>query len=104
MAFLIELGATPTAVPDDLDARSDALQEELDKLGHIVDPELLVNLRTGEIIAEMIVEADDMMEATSIAVCALRTAFHAIGENTPGWERLLDEVRTKVEATDLVDA
>lgn len=103
MRYLVELGTRPSDVPADLEAHTDTLQTELEKLGNIIDPDLLVNLRNGEIIAAMEVEADDMMEAASIASCALRAAFHAIGLRTPGWERLLDGFSTKTEPAELLD-
>jgi hypothetical protein len=104
MTYYIELGASPTDLPADLDARTDQLQEELEKLDCIIDPDLLVNLKTGEVIAAMEVEARDLLEATAIASSALRAAFHTIGDATPGWENLLDEFGTRAKPSGLVDA
>lgn len=104
MRYLVELGTRPSEVPADLVSHVDMLQEELDELDHIIDPDLLVNLRNGEVVAAMEIEAGDMMEAASIATCALRTALHALGESTPGWERVFDEFSTKTKPADLVEA
>lgn len=104
MKFWIELGASPTLVPPDFDALTDLLQEELEKLDSIVDPDLLVNLQTGQVLASMEVEAPDMMQANIFAVSSLRAALHALGERTPGWERMLGSFNASVESAELVAA
>jgi hypothetical protein len=52
----------------------------------ISDPDLAASLNTGDVDVQMTVEADDVAEAATKALCAIRTAIHAIGDATPGWE------------------
>lgn len=78
--------------------RGDELsQDRLDKLMNalldvengddgITDPDLAAALSTGEVDVQMTVEATDPAEAATKALCAVRTAIHAIGDATPGWE------------------
>lgn len=77
----------------DFDARTDRLMDALEGLGGVADPDLAVNLRTGEVDVTLIVEADDYPSAANKAMSDLRTAIHAIGDATPGWEESFREVR-----------
>lgn len=76
----------PTACEKRLDPLMEALLdlEEVDEA--IMDPDLAADLSTGRVDVQMTVEADDPAEAMVKALAALRTAIHAIGDATPGWE------------------
>jgi hypothetical protein len=76
----------PTACHTRLDPLMEALLdlEEVDTA--ITDPDLAADIGTGRVDVQMTVEADDPAEAMVKALAALRTAIHAIGDATPGWE------------------
>lgn len=73
-----------------LDERSGRLmealldQESVDSA--IEDPDLAADQMRSCVDVQMIVEADDPAEAMTRALTVLRTAIHAIGDSTPGWE------------------
>ncbi|GIH71680.1 MULTISPECIES: hypothetical protein [Sphaerimonospora] len=72
------------------EARLDELMNSLLDLAeqdtYIEDPDLAATLTIGRVDVQMTVEAEDPAEAMVKALCALRTAIHAIGDATPGWE------------------
>lgn len=60
-----------------------------------VDGDVGADLETGRVDLCMTVPSDSRVDALSTAVIAARTAIHAAGGGTPGWDnllaRLLDE-------------
>jgi len=72
------------------DARLDALMEALLDVergdSQISDPDVAARIAEGTADIQMLVEADDPAEAATKALCAVRTAIHATGDATPGWE------------------
>jgi hypothetical protein len=76
-----------------LDALTNALLEVENSDGAITDPDLAASLTTGHVDVQMVVEAADPAVAATKALCALRTAIHAIGGATPGWETALGIMR-----------
>lgn len=52
----------------------------------IEDPDIAADVSTGEVDVQMTVEADDPAAAMVKALATLRSAIHAIGDATPGWE------------------
>jgi hypothetical protein len=72
------------------DARFDALADALYELDGsdpaVSDADLTAQLEDGRVTASLVVEADDPAAAATKALCAVRTAIHAIGDATPGWE------------------
>ena len=75
----------------------DLTDERLDKLmsalldveagdNAISDPDIAASLANGYVDVQMIAQAADPAEAATKALCAVRTAIHAIGGATPGWE------------------
>jgi len=72
------------------DARLDDLMNALLDLEEndaaIEDPDLAATLSRGTVDVQMVVEAGDPADAMVKALCFLRTAIHAIGDATPGWE------------------
>jgi hypothetical protein len=68
------------------DALADALYD-LDTADPVVtDTDLTASLADRRVIVSMVVDADDPADAATKALCAVRTAIHAIGDATPGWE------------------
>lgn len=76
--------------PDSCGPRLDPLMEallDLEAAGDgITDPDLAADLSTGCVDVQMTVDADDPASAMVKALAALRSAIHAIGDATPGWE------------------
>ena len=74
----------------DDDARFDALADALYELDAadpaVSDADLTARLADGRVTAAMVVDAEDPADAATKALCAVRTAIHAIGDATPGWE------------------
>ena len=52
----------------------------------IEDPDLEADLSSGHVDVQMIVDAEDPAAAMVKAFATLRSAIHAIGGATPGWE------------------
>lgn len=50
------------------------------------DADLGASLVNGHATVSMTVDAADAAEAGTKALCAVRTAIHAVGDATPGWE------------------
>lgn len=67
-------------------ALADALLDLEDADSAIEDPDIAANLAKGRADVQVSVIAEDPAEAATKALCALRTAIHAIGDATPGWE------------------
>ncbi|MGH3273825.1 MAG: hypothetical protein ACRDNZ_05785 [Streptosporangiaceae bacterium] len=65
---------------------TDALLDVEDGDRQISDCDVAARLARGAVDVQMIVDADDPAEAATKALCAVRTAIHAIGDATPGWE------------------
>jgi hypothetical protein len=97
---MIELQVVGTL--DDLDAQADRLADALYDLHDIIDPDLGGSLAEGRLDVTMVVEADDLADATAKSLCAVRAAIHAVGGATPGWERYIREV--SAQARTLLDA
>lgn len=83
-----------------LDEQTDSVFEELlslecDKLS---DADLEAELETARVILSVISHAPSFDEAVSYADAAIRTAIHASGGHTPGWQNTTFEpTRTSAE-------
>ncbi|SNQ46651.1 conserved hypothetical protein [Frankia canadensis] len=86
---------------DRLDEVSDLLADALYDLHGADDTDLGTNLTTGCLHVTMIVEASDLEEAVARSLAATRSAVHAVGGATPGWDRSIREVGT--QARELAD-
>lgn len=73
----------------DFDGVTDALYEALLDMDDVIDPDLAATLTTGTIDVQMVVEAEDDLDAAAKAACLLRTAIHQLGGYTPGWEKAI---------------
>src|SRR5215470_1133868 len=77
---------------DDLDSLTDRLADVLYELRDVTDPDLGGSLLDGRLDVTMVVDADDLADATAKSLCAVRAAIHAVGGATPGWEHYIREV------------
>lgn len=82
--------------PDILDQLTDLVQDELLGLDKVIDPDLGISLTSGELHMRTCAEAETASEAIEIASGAFRSALHAAGISTPGWEEKITE-RYEVE-------
>lgn len=57
-----------------------------------VDGDVGVDFETGRVDLCMTLTSDNYVDAVTGAVAAARTAIHAAGGSTPGWERMLSEM------------
>ncbi|HEY1702050.1 MAG TPA: hypothetical protein VGG75_20275 [Trebonia sp.] len=69
-----------------LEPLMDALLDLEDADSSIMDPDLAANVSTGHADVQMTVEAEDPAAAIVKALATLRSAIHAVGDATPGWE------------------
>lgn len=75
----------------------DAIAEALFDLEDVHDQDLTSDLATGTLIFSIGVVADDEFGALDRALGVVRTALHAAGRGTPGWERHYRMLRQEVE-------
>ena len=73
-------------LPGRVEALADALHDLEDFDPAVEDPDLAARLTDGYVDVQMVIEAGDPAEAMTKALCVLRSAIHAIGDATPGWE------------------
>jgi hypothetical protein len=104
--YLIWQQVTYTA-PDDFEEHIDALMQALLALEStdeaVADAEVAASLATGSADVQMTVEAPSPAEAAVKAQATLRSALHAIGDLTPGWEGTVS-MHVTLEARDRVTA
>lgn len=104
MLFLSALQLIVTGDLADLDEETDALYEALLETDDVIDPDLAVSLETGRVDVQMVIEADDELDATARAACFLRAAIHTVGGYTPGWEKTIRGVTATARAAELASA
>ncbi len=80
------IAATGDLTDEHMSKLMDALLDVESTDQAITDPDLTATLSTGRVDVQMTVAADDPAEAATKALCAVRSAIHAIGGATPGWE------------------
>lgn len=68
----------------------------------LIDPRVSESyLPDGEVKIEFAldVESTSPEQAVTQAMGAIRSSFHALGTGTPGWEHLIEEMRSDIRAT-----
>lgn len=86
-----------TEVLAHIDDVIDALEDIEDGDGRIIQCDISVSLHNHQIQIDVEVAADDRLEATSIAISAIRTAIHVAGGATPGWEDLIRTTNVEID-------
>ncbi len=61
------------------------------------DIDVSTNLKTHTITVSVTLEKDDLLEAQEVGSAIIRSAFHAAGVHTPGWEIDWIKARTVLE-------
>lgn len=86
--LVFDMGGPLHADDDDLlDGVAEAFADLAD-----VDGDVGADSHTGRVDLCMTLDAADRPEALRLAFIAARTAVHAAGGATPGWERLLEQL------------
>lgn len=81
----------------ELTADFDVIADALLDLEDIHDQDLTADLVTGILTFSIGVVSNDEFDALDRALGAVRTALHAAGRGTPGWERQYRMLRQEVE-------
>jgi hypothetical protein len=87
--FTFELGG-PDVVPG-LETHLDEVAAAFAEI-ETVDGDVGADLETGRVDLCMTVPSDSRVDALSTAVIAARTAIHAAGGGTPGWDNFLTKL------------
>jgi hypothetical protein len=97
MRFTVQLDFSVETDKDDdaFDALTDAVYEALDEMGG-GDADMTVSLAHRTVNFVLSVEGTDPSEALSAAMGNVRTAIHANGGYTTGWDEGLSHARANV--------
>lgn len=95
----VKLGLSVATLPDDVEGLSEFFDQAYEQFRQlsVIDPEMFSAAGDGTATFSCYVASDDVSEAIAQASCAVRTAIHAAGGNTPRWEAPL--ARPSVSAT-----
>ena len=85
---------------DDLDALTDQLLDALIDVDGIEDPDVTATLAEGLVEVHATATGPSPSEAVFVAMCGLRTALHTIGQGTPGWEDMMRDFSSRIDASD----
>ncbi len=95
--------------PVDFFGKRDNVESLLDEvMGHltlydVIDPSVSETYDDGDnvVIMEFVMEVDTAApeDAIGLAMVAIRSAFHAAGLGTPGWDDLISHMRRTVSAS-----
>lgn len=93
---------------DDVEERIvDPLLEAFEGVEGPEDVDLGFDLAIGQLTISMFIEANTQAEALAVATAAARTAIHATGGHTPGWDGRgdlpEDAFQSSVRPADLID-
>lgn len=104
--WYVEFSATPPGVDRDaFEEHVEAVLVELSALDGISDADAMVDYSQPKVTFSMVVTSDAPSQAVERAVMSMRTAIHAAGGGTPGWEklitRMIDEAHYGVQREDV---
>lgn len=98
--YTVEITCLASLPADELGGSFDAIADALRELAAAEDADLGMDLATGALDVTLTVKAVDEVEALSWALGSTRTALHAAGHSTPGWEEHFENVRQEVRKQD----
>lgn len=81
---------------DEMEELFEPLADALYDLTNVIDADLGANLDRGQFDFTMAVDADDEVAALQAGIAAVRSAVHATGGGTPGWEQHFETIRQVV--------
>lgn len=95
--WFVEFSAT---LPSDVDRERfeehiEVVLHQLDTLQGVIDADLSVDYDEPRVTFAMYVDADDEPEALAQVGTAMRTAIHAAGGGTRGWEKMISQMSQK---------
>lgn len=93
-AYYIELSfaVDDDGVPSDLEPMIDPLLTAFDDVVDVTDVDLGADLAKAQMDVCMHVDAESEVAAYEVAMTAARTAIHAAGHSTPGWEKAFNNM------------
>ncbi|GGK61036.1 hypothetical protein Sme01_02650 [Sphaerisporangium melleum] len=102
MKFRAEMGIAFEGDLALLEPHLDDLMEQLlaieDADKAVEDPDITASLASGEAMISMFLDVADLPEAAQKLVAVVRSAIHAIGDGTPGWDELARAVHEQCMA------
>jgi hypothetical protein len=94
--ILVPTDSDKVLASEDVETFVDLFAGELEE-HHGEDIDVSTNLETHEITVSVTLEKDDLLEAQGVGSAIIRSAFHAAGAHTPGWEIDWIKARTVLE-------
>lgn len=96
--YLVRLECAATrGGADEIAADFDAIADAFFDLDDVHDQDLAADLDAGALTFSVGVVSEDEFGAVDLALGAVRTALHAEGRGTPGWEHHYRMLRQEVE-------
>ena len=93
--FMVEIVVQAAPEPNRVESTFAAIADAFFDLDDVNDQDLSSDDET--LTFSMSLSADDEIAALSEAMTAVRTAIHAAGGATPGWESHIETLRTVIE-------
>ncbi|RBO82047.1 hypothetical protein DFR74_1252 [Nocardia puris] len=92
--WYVEFSATPPTGVDrpQLEEHLEAVLVELDKLDGVTDADAFVDYSEPRVVFSMAVRAADHTGVVGQVVSSMRTAIHAAGGGTKGWEKVAERM------------
>jgi hypothetical protein len=81
---------------DTMEDLFEPLAEAVYDLTGVIDPDLGADMARSRFDFTMAVDADSEVDALRAGLAAVRSALHAIGESTPGWENHFEAIQQVV--------
>lgn len=107
--FYVEVSCRVSGSIDDFEDHLDTIMEALEEEPGVSDADIGARLEDMHVDFCLHLEADAFEEAFTRAVTVVRSALHAAGAATPGWERVTravddDEIAVSARPADLSTA
>ncbi|HEX7309011.1 hypothetical protein [Lentzea sp.] len=98
-SYYVEVTCASSAVAMDLENHLDAVMDALQSEPGIEDADIGANLTNGTVEFCLHLDAEDSSDALRKAHVLVRSALHAAGGATPGWEQMIQAIRDDEAAT-----
>lgn len=99
LGIIIHCTVVPTdgETPTDLESHFDAVADEFHGDQGIEDQSVSYDLSDGRMSFDMVIVADDLLQAVMNAYSHVRSAIHGAGGETPGWEIDVQDLSHELE-------
>ncbi|MFD5829527.1 hypothetical protein [Lentzea sp. NPDC060358] len=106
-SYYVEVTCVSSAVARDLENHLEAVMDALQSEPGIEDADIGANLEDGTVEFCLHLDADDSPDALRQAHLRVRSALHAAGGATPGWDQMIqaildDDAATTVRPSELL--